>query len=121
MPDVYILEMVADWIGASEVYGGDYKEWILSNISNFKFGNPYRVSEIVSAICGFNTSIIYDLIKPKFKIILENKNRGLYFEIEGLENFKNFEECEREGISYEIAGVDFNMFDNKDWIVTKIK
>jgi hypothetical protein len=37
MPYCYILEMVADWIGASAVYGNPIKEWIEKNIYTFKF------------------------------------------------------------------------------------
>jgi hypothetical protein len=37
MPKIYVLEMVADWIGAGKTYGITLEEWLPKNIGKFKF------------------------------------------------------------------------------------
>lgn len=34
----YILEMIADWIGAGKIYSSDIKHWVKPNINKFLFG-----------------------------------------------------------------------------------
>jgi len=37
MPDIYILEMFADWIGAGRTYGGELETWLPKNFKSFTF------------------------------------------------------------------------------------
>lgn len=47
MPDIYILEMIADWMGASTTYGSTLEEWMPKNLPKFKFANIERVAELI--------------------------------------------------------------------------
>jgi len=38
MPPIYVMEMIADWIGAGKTYGSTLEEWLPKNIQKFKFG-----------------------------------------------------------------------------------
>jgi hypothetical protein len=42
MPKIYILEMVADWIGAGRSYGNELKDWLPNNLHNFLFHRETR-------------------------------------------------------------------------------
>ena len=35
MPKIYVLEMIADWIGAGKTYGSTLEEWLPSNLHKF--------------------------------------------------------------------------------------
>lgn len=37
MPKVYVLEMIADWIGAGKTYGNELIDWLPKNIEKFYF------------------------------------------------------------------------------------
>ncbi len=37
MDDIFIVEMIADWIGAGKCYGEPFEEWVPKNIDTFKF------------------------------------------------------------------------------------
>jgi hypothetical protein len=37
MPNIYILEMIADWIGAGRTYGSTLEQWLPGNFKKFKF------------------------------------------------------------------------------------
>lgn len=37
MHDIYLVEMIADWIGAGKTYGSTLEEWLPKNIGKFKF------------------------------------------------------------------------------------
>lgn len=37
MPDIYIAEMVCDWLARSQEFGTDVKAWI-NNVAMYKFG-----------------------------------------------------------------------------------
>jgi hypothetical protein len=37
MPAIYVLEMVADWVGAGKSYGGSIEEWLPKNLHKFVF------------------------------------------------------------------------------------
>lgn len=43
MPRKFQLEMVADWIGAGKVYGGDLDAWLPGNIEKFQFHDKTAV------------------------------------------------------------------------------
>ena len=36
MPTIYVLEMIADWIGAGAVYGSSLEEWLQKNLHKFE-------------------------------------------------------------------------------------
>jgi len=36
MPTIYVLEMIADWIGAGAVYGSSLEEWLPKNLHKFE-------------------------------------------------------------------------------------
>lgn len=38
MPSLYVMEMLADWIGAGKTYGSTLEEWLPKNLPKFKFG-----------------------------------------------------------------------------------
>ena len=60
MPNLYAMEMIADWIGAGNTYGSTLDEWLPKNIDKFKFGksentvmnmlNDYGIKEHVLTI-----------------------------------------------------------------------
>lgn len=37
MPDIYIMEMYADWIGAGRTYGNELETWLPDNFKTFNF------------------------------------------------------------------------------------
>lgn len=43
MPDVYILEMIADWIGAGKSYGSSLAEWAPKNVKRFLFSRTTAI------------------------------------------------------------------------------
>lgn len=57
MPMIYIVEMVADWIGAGRTYGSSLKEWLSGNLH--KFVLHQETSSILQMILddlGYNTA-----------------------------------------------------------------
>lgn len=42
MPKIFILEMIADWIGAGKTYGSTLQQWLPANIEKFKFHSNTR-------------------------------------------------------------------------------
>lgn len=38
IPNIYIMEMIADWIGAGKTYGSSLEDWLPDNLHKFKFG-----------------------------------------------------------------------------------
>ena len=54
MPPIYIIEMIADWIGAGKTYGSTLEEWLPKNISKFKFKHLSKTAEIIRAATGLN-------------------------------------------------------------------
>ena len=38
MPNIYLAEMIADWIGAGKTYNTPLKEWVVDNFGKFVFG-----------------------------------------------------------------------------------
>lgn len=55
IPDIYILEMVADWVGAGVTYGSTLEEWGPKNVPNITFheDTKKKVYQILKAI-GIN-------------------------------------------------------------------
>lgn len=54
MPPIYIVEMIADWIGAGKTYGSTLEEWLPKNISKFKFKHLSKTAEIIRDVTGLN-------------------------------------------------------------------
>lgn len=52
MPDIYIIEMLADWTGAGKAYGNPFETWVQSNLHRFMFakGTERKVNECVKII-----------------------------------------------------------------------
>lgn len=57
IPNIYIVEMIADWIGAGKTYGTPLVEWAKSNISKFKFANRSKVAELLRDFAGLNVKM----------------------------------------------------------------
>lgn len=97
MPQHYIAEMVADWIGAGKVYGSDAKEWIPSNINKFRFA--HRTAEKLAIILNdlYLMRFIYD---PTTKIL----------------NFEKFTDDIDPKIMTTLAPRDYNPNDSQDYV-----
>lgn len=56
MPNIYIVEMIADWIGAGKVYGSSLKDWLPGNVGKFLF-HEQTASDVSLLLyfLGFNT------------------------------------------------------------------
>lgn len=57
MPNMYILEMIADWIGAGKTYGSTLEEWLPKNIDKFLFAEPKKVAEMIMVFTGINVDV----------------------------------------------------------------
>lgn len=57
MPNIYILEMIADWIGAGKTYGSTLEEWLPKNIEKFKFFNRSKIAEMLVDFTGMNVKM----------------------------------------------------------------
>ncbi len=55
MPSIYIGEMVADWLGASQSYGQNLEDWLSKNLPQFFF-HPYTANTLQNYLSkmGFN-------------------------------------------------------------------
>lgn len=49
MPNLYIGEMIADWMGASRTYGTPLKDWIPNNLKQFTF-HEKTLQRVISAL-----------------------------------------------------------------------
>ena len=65
MPKIYVLEMVADWIGAGKTYGDEIDTWLPGNLHTFKWsvGTATEVKTLLEYM-GFkveqNNEILYN-------------------------------------------------------------
>ncbi len=52
MPDIYVAEMVADWIGAGKTYGNTLEQWLPENLHKFKMHQDSLIflSEVLDGI-----------------------------------------------------------------------
>lgn len=58
MPTIYIVEMLADWIGAGRTYGSTLEAWLPDNLSKFQFGpNRSIVREIIEQLANIKSWI----------------------------------------------------------------
>lgn len=57
MPNLYIIEMLADWIGAGKTYGNTLEQWLPENISSFRFGNAKVVAEMITNFTGIDVEV----------------------------------------------------------------
>jgi hypothetical protein len=57
MSNEYVLEMIADWIGAGETYGTPLDQWAKVNLPKFKFANRAKVGELIRDFTGLNAKM----------------------------------------------------------------
>lgn len=59
MPEIYIWEMVADWLGAGETYSTPTNDWLKDNLSLFLF-HPKTLEKLkeILAHIGYKTVIV---------------------------------------------------------------
>lgn len=57
MPNIYILEMIADWIGAGKTHGSTLEKWLPNNINKFKFTPVSKVAEMIKDFTGIGVAI----------------------------------------------------------------
>lgn len=57
MPPIYLVEMLADWIGAGQTYGSTLQQWLPSNLHKFNFGPStiQLVKKMLYDLLGINT------------------------------------------------------------------
>jgi hypothetical protein len=61
IPRIYLIEMVADWIGAGKTYGNLLEDWLPENISRFRFSSKTanELHDILSeVITGLHFNVI---------------------------------------------------------------
>jgi hypothetical protein len=68
MPNIYILEMIADWIGAGKTYGSSLEEWLPENINNFKFKPIAKVAEMIRDFTGIR------VVEDGYRLIVESES-----------------------------------------------
>lgn len=66
MPNIYVLEMIADWIGAGKTYGSTIEEWLPKNINKFKFKPLSKIREMIEDFTGIPVRM------EDYKLIVEN-------------------------------------------------
>lgn len=57
IPNIYSLEMIADWIGAGETYGTPLNTWAATNLPKFKFKNRSKIAELIRDYTGVNVKM----------------------------------------------------------------
>lgn len=57
MPALYVIEMIADWIGAGKTYGSNLEEWLPKNLMKFKFGSSKSLVKNILEDLGIKTWI----------------------------------------------------------------
>ena len=65
MPNIYTLEMIADWIGAGKTYGSTLEEWLPKNINKFKFKPLGKIAEMIRDFTGIR------VVMEDYKLIVE--------------------------------------------------
>jgi len=65
MPNIYVLEMIADWIGAGKTYGSTLEEWLPKNIAKFKFKPLSKIAEMIKEFTGIR------VVMEDYKLIYE--------------------------------------------------
>lgn len=51
MPKIYVVEMIADWIGAGKTYGSSLEEWLPNNLHNFLWHE--ETAQLVRQVLGY--------------------------------------------------------------------
>lgn len=74
----YIVEMIADWMGASASYGGDIISWLLANISNFLFAEitANTVGQLIYKYFGIHTLVQEDQSGTRAGFYIKNLHIG---------------------------------------------
>lgn len=57
MPPIYVMEMIADWIGAGKTYGSTLEQWLPDNLPKFKFGASKSIVQNILGDLGIRTWI----------------------------------------------------------------
>lgn len=57
MPAIYVMEMIADWIGAGKTYGSTLEDWLPKNLYKFKFGSSKSLVKNILEDMGIQTWI----------------------------------------------------------------
>lgn len=57
MPNIYIMEMIADWTGAGKTYGSTLEKWLPDNIHKFKFRAVKGIVQDILKNLGIQTWI----------------------------------------------------------------
>jgi hypothetical protein len=57
MPAIYVLEMIADWMGAGKTYGSTLEQWLPGNLHKFKFGVAKSIVQNILKDIGIKTFI----------------------------------------------------------------
>jgi hypothetical protein len=66
MQNIYILEMIADWIGAGRTYGSTLEQWLPGNFHKFKF-HPQTLVTVISILSILG---LKDIVEP----VAENRH-----------------------------------------------
>lgn len=53
MPNIYVMEMIADWIGAGKTYGNTLEAWLPDNLHRFMFGQSQETVKSILTHMGF--------------------------------------------------------------------
>lgn len=65
IPNIYLIEMLADWIGAGRTYGSTLVEWLPNNLPKFKFGiNTHKVRSMLKQLLNVDTWVSFGSIPP---------------------------------------------------------
>lgn len=62
MPEIFIIEMIADWIGAGKTYGSSLAEWMPDNIGKFMFSSK-STNTIVHFIKKTTGIMVYPILE----------------------------------------------------------
>ena len=68
MPEKYVREMVADWMGASKTYTGswDMYEYLESSLPTFRLHSGTRLKlALILNDCGYDEDLVYDWLYRK--------------------------------------------------------
>lgn len=57
MPAIFILEMLADWIGAGKTYGSELRDWLPLNLHKFRF-HAQTLADLGQALSNFGIKTV---------------------------------------------------------------
>lgn len=62
MPALYVMEMIADWMGAGKTYGATLEKWLPDNLHKFRFGSSRKLVQDILSDIGIQCYMDVDLI-----------------------------------------------------------